>query len=216
MEEYLMHHGVKGQKWGVRRYQNEDGTYTAAGRKRYGIDLDINDKSRKNIAKIRKGEAYRRLDYAKANNPTNTTRIAELQSRVRAAKKNERRMQSIDKGAALAAKGQTITGNKARAWAGYGAAYVGSKVLTMALNRSLRNLQTSGQYKAGHYNAAEAINKYGTYALYGAAFAYDLKKGADNRNLRAYNHARLTGDTGMRRVGSTEYKDVVERKKKNG
>lgn len=32
---YLVHHGIKGQKWGVRKYQNEDGTYTAAGRERY-------------------------------------------------------------------------------------------------------------------------------------------------------------------------------------
>ena len=32
---YLEHHGVKGQKWGVRRFQNEDGSLTAAGRKRY-------------------------------------------------------------------------------------------------------------------------------------------------------------------------------------
>lgn len=34
----LTHHGIKGQKWGRRRYQNADGSLTAAGRKRYGIE----------------------------------------------------------------------------------------------------------------------------------------------------------------------------------
>lgn len=33
---YLVHHGIKGQKWGLRRFQNEDGTLTAEGRERYG------------------------------------------------------------------------------------------------------------------------------------------------------------------------------------
>lgn len=36
--EELYHWGIKGQKWGVRRYQNPDGTLTAAGRKRYGTE----------------------------------------------------------------------------------------------------------------------------------------------------------------------------------
>lgn len=33
--DYLEHHGILGQKWGIRRYQNEDGSLTAEGRKRY-------------------------------------------------------------------------------------------------------------------------------------------------------------------------------------
>ena len=32
----LIHHGIKGQKWYVRRYQNEDGSLTAEGKARYG------------------------------------------------------------------------------------------------------------------------------------------------------------------------------------
>lgn len=35
----LYHHGIKGQKWGVRRYQNEDGSLTYEGKIRYARDL---------------------------------------------------------------------------------------------------------------------------------------------------------------------------------
>lgn len=35
MEYYLMHHGILGMKWGIRRYQNEDGSLTPEGEKRY-------------------------------------------------------------------------------------------------------------------------------------------------------------------------------------
>ena len=34
MGGYLIHHGIKGQKWGIRRYQNRDGTLTKEGRSR--------------------------------------------------------------------------------------------------------------------------------------------------------------------------------------
>lgn len=41
---YLAHHGIKGQKWGVRRFQNKDGSYTAVGRKRRGFKSSLRTK----------------------------------------------------------------------------------------------------------------------------------------------------------------------------
>lgn len=38
-KNYLCHYGVKGQKWGVRNYQNEDGTLTPQGQRRYNTNM---------------------------------------------------------------------------------------------------------------------------------------------------------------------------------
>lgn len=48
-KQELNHAGIKGMRWGVRRFQNKDGTLTPAGKKRY--DRDIRDLSDKKKAK---------------------------------------------------------------------------------------------------------------------------------------------------------------------
>lgn len=59
----LYHHGIKGQKWGVRRYQNPDGSLTAAGKKRYGYIHDAG-KMADEVSKMayKKADEHRQLN----------------------------------------------------------------------------------------------------------------------------------------------------------
>ena len=61
----LYHHGIKGMKWGVRRFQNEDGSLTSAGKKRYDDDSIGSDKrlsSNSDSKTPRKGLIQKRKD----------------------------------------------------------------------------------------------------------------------------------------------------------
>ena len=60
-ESDLTHHGIKGQKWGVRRFQNEDGSYTEEGKKHRQTAADIYGEGRHTTA-----EQYNRRTYDKA------------------------------------------------------------------------------------------------------------------------------------------------------
>lgn len=70
----LYHHGIKGQKWGVRRFQNPDGTLTDAGKKRYLVKLYKEDERSKAQHKtfdrtLKKMEKDHALFEAIANDP---------------------------------------------------------------------------------------------------------------------------------------------------
>ena len=65
--EELYHHGILGMKWGVRRYQNKDGTLTQKGKKRYSDVTEL--KSKKTGEKlyvaqrqVKQGDSERNFD----------------------------------------------------------------------------------------------------------------------------------------------------------
>lgn len=69
----LAHHGIKGQKWGVRRYQNKDGSLTNAGKKRYSNSVDINNMDRKQLnALLKSGNDFVVKKGSEAYRSTNT------------------------------------------------------------------------------------------------------------------------------------------------
>ena len=78
---YLAHFGIKGQKWGVRRFQNEDGTLTPEGQARYNT---LSDRQKKAYLKMDKKDQGRLLeDMAKGKSYTQSVKEA----RNRAARK---------------------------------------------------------------------------------------------------------------------------------
>lgn len=64
----IEHYGVKGQRWGVRKYQNKDGTLTALGKKRYGGEKAQQYKQAEiDIATRRRDKAIFKHNTKKAN-----------------------------------------------------------------------------------------------------------------------------------------------------
>lgn len=93
--EYLEHHGVKGMRWGVRRYQNKDGSYTRAGLKRRQYE-DSRSDDRKQYDSL-KGKKLHEMSNKELNDYNNR---ANLEFNYR---QNKSRASKIRRGIAAAA-----------------------------------------------------------------------------------------------------------------
>lgn len=90
----LKHHGVLGQRWGKRRYQNADGTLTSAGKKRYGYydkklakaNAAVESKSTKLSYKAEKYEKKAVNAAMKANKKIFTTKVAKAKNAAKSVK----------------------------------------------------------------------------------------------------------------------------------
>ena len=74
--EYLIHSGIRGQKWGIRRFQNKDGTWTAEGKKRRAVKEGYSDKPNKKSKDETKKE---KIDISKMSDDELRSRINRMQ-----------------------------------------------------------------------------------------------------------------------------------------
>lgn len=100
--EYLEHHGIRGMKWGVRRYQNEDGSLTSAGKSRYGYG---NGEGSAKTSARKMQRDFNNLDKGYANV------AAERNAAQKSGEKHVK--QYMLRGVKLAAKGYTVDQIKA-------------------------------------------------------------------------------------------------------
>lgn len=90
----LQHHGIRGMRWGIRRYQNKDGSLTKAGEKRYNKEMEALKKETAKVKAEEKVAANRKKTQAKIDKLE--TKKQELEERKKALKDEKNGKKSGD------------------------------------------------------------------------------------------------------------------------
>ena len=97
----LSHHGILGQRWGIRRYQKKDGSLTPAGLKRYGSEA--------NFKKIQRAEAKAQKESEKAKYRAKTeAEIAKINKKYKLNKPDEKKEETKAKEGSSKPKAKSI------------------------------------------------------------------------------------------------------------
>lgn len=130
----LYHHGIKGQKWGVRRYQKKDGTLTKAGLKRYGTVANFN--------KVQRAEAKAKKDAEKAKAKART------EAEINKIRKKYKIDQNGKSDATTESKSKESTKPKTKSMSEMSDDEIRSKINRIQLENQLKSLQPK-QVKKG-------------------------------------------------------------------
>lgn len=199
-DDFLAHHGVKGQKWGVRRYENFDGSLTRKGLARYKKSSEQYNKDRDTYKAVK--IAYKKgLTDPKGNRVT-VPKSSVVNARINM-KQSKRRMDKdykhlaldkrADKGKELYSQGYRITGKQKviRAMETIGASTIGAVALAKYAGGKVP-LGATGITLQMPYKLRNVLTKYGNQiaiagaGLTAASVAGDIVTRNKDRNLRAY------------------------------
>lgn len=168
--DYLAHHGIKGQKWGVRRYQNLDGSLTKAGELRYQVANKNRISAEQNYKNLRAEGA----DQAKVLDAKN--KYEESKRAENAARRDLKKDISIAKGKALHDQGNTSKSELKKTVV----KTVALSVLATGVGTAAVILASKGNMKVGGALATTA------WALTGASYVASIKGTIKVAHLRNY------------------------------
>lgn len=173
MNNELEHHGILGMKWGVRRYQNQDGTYTKKGLERYKEAKRKYDLADAEVRSLKTSG-----DDTKAARTSRKAAKKELNKAYDQLKLDQR----ADRGKRIYQKGDTIESTVEKyKWITYGTA-VGGSIISSGLSYAVKQFNKPALSYAAQATGAATV----AATLIEGAIGHQKVK-----NLRAYySHSR--------------------------